>query len=117
MEMSDATRAGVLAALDAETQEAEHARRQRDAGREFHKHDAMVGHRTIECAKRVADKVHTGGGWTVAKLRRSLSHWHTLGVFDQGLAHAITEGWVIEDVEPGQGTDKRTIRSGSRRPS
>jgi hypothetical protein len=117
LDLSDNTRAGVLAALDAETREVEQARRERDAGREIHKHDAMTGHRTIECARRVADKVHTGGGWTVAKLRRSLSHWHSLGVFDQGLAHAITEGWVIEDAEPGQGTDKRTIRPGSRRPT
>jgi hypothetical protein len=117
MDMSDATRATVLAALDAEDHETEHARRERDAGREIHKLDAVTGHRTIECARRIADKVHHDDDVrTVTKARRTLGgYWSD--VFDDGLNHAIKQDWITAHTEPGQGADKRTIQPGPKRPS
>ena len=32
-------------------------------------------------------------------------------------AHAIAEQWIAETIEPGQGTDKRSVRPGDRKPT
>jgi Bifunctional DNA primase/polymerase, N-terminal len=114
MDVSDATRATVLAELDAEDAEVEHARRERDAGRKIHIDDATEKHRIVECAKRIARKVEDHPQ-APAELYRALRVWRD--VFDDALSYAAEQHWIEVVTEPGQGTDKRTVHPGRRRPT
>jgi hypothetical protein len=115
MDMSDATRATVLDALNAEDEEQEHARRERDAGRAIHVEDATHAHRVVECARRIAHKIHDRPQ-SPAELRRALKRWRD--VFHEGLDYAASHDWVVIDKEPSH-TDKEktTVRPGPRRPT
>lgn len=77
---------------------------------------AVAERRVIDCARKVAQKVwREPERWTVAELRRSMSRWRD--VLDEGVEHAVLEGWVVEKTEPGQGANKRLLRRGETRPS
>ena len=69
---------------------------------------AVEGWRTVEAAKRIKDKVEAEPGVTVSKLRRKLQSKY----FEYGLDHALSEKWVEERLEPGQGQDKRALYPG-----
>jgi hypothetical protein len=49
-------------------------------------------------------------GITVAKLRRDLRRWRA--EFSDGLDYALSERWVVERAEPGQGEPKRALYPG-----
>jgi hypothetical protein len=88
----------------------EHETSTRLARREVEKAKALEGHDVEECAKRIREKVQFKPGITRTDARRALPRWRD--VFDEGLKHAITEGWVHERSEPGRGADKRALYLG-----
>ena len=74
--------------------------------------------RPAALAQRPSDAAGTAGqvtstpaptirGVTVPELRRTMRRWRE--VFDDGLQEAATSGWVEEESEPGQGTDKQVL--------
>lgn len=107
---SNSVRARVIAAVAFDAAQNEEATRRRLAGRQIHVADAIQTRRTVDGAKKIADKVIVEPGCARAALRRDLRRWRD--VFDDALDHAKAEGWVVERTEPGQGTDKRTLHPG-----
>ena len=112
---SCSVRARVVAAVAYEATMLEQSARQRLAGRAAHTEEALEVRARVDCARKVADKVWAAGGLTTTALRRSLTA-RLRDVLDDGLAHAQAEGWVVEAVEAGQGSAKRLIKPGERRP-
>ncbi|MEU8220903.1 hypothetical protein AB0C47_34745 [Micromonospora taraxaci] len=115
-EASNETRNSVVEAVkqDGARREAEQSNR---LARRAAQADVAVGERrVIDCSRKVAEKVwREPDRWTVAELRRSMSRWRD--VLDEGVEHAVLEGWVVEKVESGQGASKRLLRRGEKRPS
>jgi Bifunctional DNA primase/polymerase, N-terminal len=112
--VSDNVRAHAQNTVIAEATQKERQTSTRLANRAAEADVAVRQRRVIHCAEKISDKVHAQPeGWTVSTLRRDLRSWRE--VFDEALAHAKIEGWVIERTEPGQGTDKRTLVPGVQR--
>lgn len=113
---SDETRTGVEEAVKQEAARREAEQSSRLARRAVQADIAVGERRVIDCARKVAQKVwREPERWTVAELRRSMSRWRD--VLDEGVEHAVLEGWVVERSEPGQGASKRLLRRGETRPS
>lgn len=112
---SCSVRARVVAAVAYEATMLEQSARQRLAGRAVHTEEALEVRARVDCARKVADKAWGSGGIPVSALRRALTA-RLRDVFDDGLAHAKAEGWVVEVAEPGQGAAKRLIKPGEQRP-
>jgi hypothetical protein len=106
-----ATSDGVLVHVQEQVSRAEARKEsqtsQRLARRQVDAVSAVDQHRTVECAKRIREKVKAQPGASVADVRRDLRRWRD--DFDDGFAHAIAEKWVVEKAEDGQGTAKRAL--------
>jgi hypothetical protein len=116
---SDAVRNGIVEQTRDEAARAERQTSERLANRAVAADTAVERRRLVDTARTIATKVHAADDdatTTVASLRRSLSQARR-ALFDDALAHAITEQWIVEAPEPGQGADKRAIRPGTRRPA
>jgi hypothetical protein len=111
---SDAVRHDVVAHVQRTAAEREAATTERLTNRRLHSDAAAEMRRAIDCARRIAAKVHERE-WLRRDLFNDLRRWRD--VFNEGLEHAIAEGWVVEHVEAGQGADKRILRPGPKRPS
>lgn len=116
MAVSDLTRDAVITHQRAEHTQAERRRSARAAAQAVDTDAARQAWRIRETAIWIANKVHADPDrWTATLLKRSGSpvrrEW-----LDDGLDHAKTERWIVEASEPGQGTDKRSLRPGKRRP-
>jgi len=113
---SDAARDEVEQTLSRQAAEQERQASARLASRAIHTEKAMERRKIVDCARKVAARVWTEPErWTVSELRRSMRSWRD--VLDEGLEHAVAEGWVVEAAEPGRGDSKRTVRTGERRPT
>lgn len=112
---SDQVRASVEQAVQAEASAKEKETSTRLARREVEKTQAVSGWRTIECAKRIHQKVTADPGVTARAVQQDLRRWRE--DFAEGLEHAIADGWVVVKLEPGQGNDKRTLYPGKGNPS
>jgi hypothetical protein len=79
--------------------------------------EAVERRRIVDCARKLATKVWDGHeDWTRKDLYLAMRRHRD--VFDDGLDHAIKEGWVDEhDVASHTGDDRREIRPGTRRPT
>jgi hypothetical protein len=116
MRASDTTRAGVVATVQYHRQLDEQRSRERHARRETEADTATRRARTVDGARKIAGKVWAQPDrWTVRDLYRSSSRW-VRESWDDALEHALAEGWVVEDPEPGQGADKRSLHPGENRP-
>jgi hypothetical protein len=93
-ETSDAVQHRVKAAVAAAEAKKEGETAHRLARREVVKIDVTSGHRIAECAKRIKAKVAAQPGRTKRDIYTDLRHWRD--VFDDGLDHAVTQGWVHE---------------------
>lgn len=109
---SDAVRDSVLSAVAAERLATERATSSRYAERHVTAIAAEERRRIVDCARRIATKVKAEPErWTRVELYRAMKHWRT--VFEEGLDHAIAEGWVSEIAVPSHtGDDKRCLRPG-----
>lgn len=105
---SDAVRTSVIGAVANDAAKREAAFRDRYADREVaadaRKHNAAVE----ECAQRIQAKVTAKPGTTVSQLRRDLTK-RLRDVLDDGLAAAVSNGWVAEVEEPGRGDSRRVL--------
>jgi hypothetical protein len=90
----------------------------RHARREAEADTATRRTRTVDAARKTADKVCAQPDrWTVADRRRSVS-LRVREVWDDALDDAFAQGWVSEQPEPGQGRrqaepasqEERTVR-------
>jgi hypothetical protein len=113
---SDAVRTNVVNALAYEQSRKEQTARERHARREVEADTATHRTRVVDGARKIAGKVwKEPEKWTARRLRNEVARrWRD--VFDDALDHANAEDWVIEITEPGQGTDKRSLRPGEKRP-
>jgi hypothetical protein len=113
---SDTVRTDVVATTKQAAAEREAATTRRLTNRRLHAEAAVETRRIIDCARRIATKVHNEPErWTFAELRRDLRRWRD--VFVAAIDHAKDEGWIVEIPESGQGADKRPLRPGPRRPA
>jgi len=48
--------------------------------------------------------------WSRIDLRRAMRHHRD--VLDDAIGWAVTEEWIVESSEPGQGADRRAIHPG-----
>lgn len=68
--------------------------------------------RIVECAETIAAKVEADPDRrTRRELFVSMRRWRD--VFDMALNRAIAESLVIEEMESGQGVDRRALRPGT----
>lgn len=111
---SDATGTAALRTIRAEASKAEADTSARLARRKVQEVSAVEQHRTVEAARRIAEKVRAAGAIGVSEARRSLPRWRT--EFHDGLDFAVSAGWVVETTEPGQGSPKRVLRAGLSKP-
>lgn len=108
-------RAGVVAAVAAESARREQATTDRHARRAVATDDAVVANRILGCARRIAAKVEAQPGrWTAKSLRVDLRRWRD--EFADGLDWAVAAGWVNEVTETGQGAERRSLYPGPARP-
>jgi hypothetical protein len=115
---SDAVRASIVDLTRAEAARKEQQTSERLAKRAVDADTAVERRRIIDTARAIATKVHAGDGRcsTVGGARRTVSVARR-AVFDDALAHALAEHWVIEELEPSHTGDKqRTLRPGEKRP-
>lgn len=113
---SDTARDTVEQAVSQRAGERERQESTRLARRAVHADVAVTQRRVVDCARKLATKVWAEPErWTVAELRRSMRLWRD--VLDEGLDHAVAEGWVVEILAAGQGADRRSVRPGEKRPA
>jgi hypothetical protein len=113
---SDAVRTNVVGTLAYEANRKEQVARERHARREVEADTATHRTRVVDGARKIASKVwKEPEQWTARRLRNEVARrWRD--VFDDALDHALAEAWVVEVTEPGQGTDKRSLRPGENQP-
>lgn len=113
---SDTARSTVEDAVAAQVAERERTASARLARRAAHADAVVTQRRVVDCSRKLAAKVWAEPDrWTRIELYRAMRRWRD--VLDDGLDHAVAEGWVVEVVEAGQGADRRSLRPGSRRPT
>jgi hypothetical protein len=113
---SDRVRDVVAEAVEAQHERIEAATSRRYAAREVEADAARQRRRTVDGARKIADKVWAEPDrWTRRDLYVDMRRYRE--VFEDALDHAITERWVTERAEPGQGDDKRVLRPGEKRPT
>jgi hypothetical protein len=104
---SDRTLLAVQRTVAADATRREVATSARLARRQVKSTAAIEGWRTRECAIRIQTMVNATPGITSTELRRTLRRWRD--VLDDGIEHAVSEGWIDERREPGQGSDRRAF--------
>jgi hypothetical protein len=115
MNMSNAVRANVIATLSEVRARTEAAASKKQADRGVATAAAIELDRTIDAARKIANRVYAEPTrWTRGSMYSELRRHRD--VFDDALDHAIAARWVIELSEPGQGTHKRALRPGDRKP-
>ncbi len=112
---SDATRDHARSVVASEGSRREIEATTRQANRVVASEAAKMVWRTTACAKLIHRKVITRGECGVGDLYRDMRRWRD--DFEGGLSHALDHGWVIEESEPGQGTNKRLLRPGPNQPA
>lgn len=72
---------------------------------------------TLRCAKTIAGRVRreNPNGWTVSTLRKTLSTPQK-AVYPEALDLAKSEGWAIEQIDHGQGGERRSLVPGPKEP-
>jgi len=111
---SSAVRRHTQGIVDAEARDRELATSTRLARRQVAAASAVESDQVQRTAERVATIVrHANDGITVAHVRRRLSR-RQAEVFEEALALAVERVMVVEIDEPGQGSDKRTLRTPER---
>lgn len=112
---SDGVRRHVQAVLADRAREHEDQRAQLLARREVKKVEVTEAYRVVQAAVKIATLVqrHGDDGARPGVLRRECRHYRD--VFDDGLEHALGQGWVQEHVEEGRGTAKRSFTPGRNR--
>lgn len=77
--------------------------------------EAVEARRVAECARKIARKVREGRIESTRDARHIMRNYRD--VFDDGLEHAVTQGWVIERTE-GEQTNhmRRLLESGPNMP-
>lgn len=109
--VSDGVRDSLVARSIEEVKRQEFATARRLADRAVMSAEAVERRRIVDCARKVAGKVHAEPErWTVREMRMAMRNYRE--IFDDALEHALTEGWINEATEPGQGTAVRTLRPG-----
>lgn len=112
--MSDRMRDTVEHTVEQRSAKAEADMSARLARRAVHQVAAVEQRRVVDCARKVAEKVWgEPDRWTRKELFGAMRRYRD--VLDDGLNHAVAEGWVTEVVEPGHGDRKRSIRPGMQR--
>jgi len=113
---SDATRTRVWAVVQHERRQAEQAERNRHVHKAVAADQAVETRRTVECARRIAHKVHDDPNrWSRSELRRSMRRWRD--IYDDALDHATAEGWVRITEEPTPtGATTQTLKPGDTKP-
>lgn len=113
---SDTSRSAVEETVSQRAAEQERQTSTKLADRAVHAERAVERRRIVDCARKIAVKVWAEPErWTRKELIMSMRLWRD--VLDEGLDHAVVEGWVIAVDETGQGPARRAVRPGARRPS
>lgn len=112
---SDTTRTAVQDTVKRNAARAEAQQSAKLARRAAHADAVVAQRRVIDCSRRIAEKVWAEPErWTRKTLRGPLQRWRD--VLGDAIERAVTEGWVVEVTEPGQGGAKRAVRPGEVRP-
>ncbi len=72
--------------------------------------------RTVETARTIAKRVRSEPGELTPGKLRSATSPSQRDVFEDAFEYAVTQGWIVEKEEPGQGTTKRRLHPGKRKP-
>lgn len=107
---SDATLRAAAAVVAADARRGEEATSTKLARRHVKAQSELLGWQTTEAARRIRDRVTRTPGVNRSDLRRDLRRWRD--AFDDGLAHALSEGWVHEQVEASPTGERRELHPG-----
>lgn len=107
---SNEVRDGLVAGLAEQGERREQALVTRLQNRAVAQATAVEQQRVQDCAVKMSQKVNTAGETTVRQMRHAMKHYRP--VFDVGLDHAMSLGWIAEDLAAGQGEAKRVLRPG-----
>lgn len=121
---SDAARDDARRAVDEVTRQQEEAAVRRHAGRQaagaVASEEAVAMRTTIEAATWIARTVRDperapADAWTRATLRRKMTR-RLRERWDEAIAHASAERWIVERDEPGQGQARKIVEPGPKVP-
>jgi hypothetical protein len=108
---SDAVRAMAIQTTRRVAAEHEQQAVTRTVNRTVTTNQAIERQRIVECGTKIATKVQLEPErWMRRKMQQAMRRYRD--VFDDGLEHAVAQGWVLEVVEPGQGENKVLLRRG-----
>jgi hypothetical protein len=112
---SNAVRTMVANTVAAAEARREQATSGRLAARAAHSDEAVHQRRVVDAARKIAGKVWgRDDPWLISEMRRTVRR--DAEVFTDAVDHATAEQWIVEDAEPGRGSDKRTLARGKTRP-
>jgi hypothetical protein len=114
-EASDHTYERVKSVLSAEAAQKEKTESAKQARRHVQAVASEEGWRIVACAKKIWAKVKDEPGISRKALSSGLRYWRE--VLDEGLDHALGEGWILEKNEASHtGSDKRSFYPGEKHP-
>ena len=113
--VNDPTLAWVQAELAADAVQKERRESARHARKQVDATAATEQWRIVECAKKIWARVKEEPGISRRSLYSILKYWRE--VLEEGLAHALGEGWIVEKNQPSHtGSDSRAFFPGEKQP-